>query len=81
MPCFVDIMRPLTPAETAAWGFYLRLDRTQWRHARVLFRRACQGVEPGSNLRRFVAQTGLVEAVVTVHLEEILRDLAAEVKR
>ena len=46
-----------------------------------MFRRVCQGEEPGVHLQRFVAETRLVEAVVTIHLEEILRELAAEVKR
>lgn len=26
-PCFIDSMRPITPAEVDGWGFYLNLHR------------------------------------------------------
>ena len=76
--CFVDTQRPITPAEIAGRRFYLALHRDKWRAARVMFRRACQGEEPGANLLPFVADSGLDDAVVLVHLEQVLRDLAEE---
>ena len=74
-------MQPLTPAETEAWRFYLRLPTTHWRAAREMFRRTCQGERPGPNLLRFVAETGVTDTAVMAKLEAVLRDLAAEVRR
>ena len=78
MTCFVDTMRPITPAETKGWGFYLALHRDHWRAGRHMFRRACQGEEPAVNLFWFIADTGLDDAAVVVYLEEVLKDLAEE---
>ena len=77
MPCFID-KRPVTPAETAAWRFYLNLNSNQWRAARVMFRRTCQGENHGAALLRFVAESGLNDTAVVVRLEILLRDLALE---
>jgi hypothetical protein len=76
--CFVDTMRPVTPAEIVAWRFYLSLHRDHWRAAKAMFRGACAGEEQGANLLRFVADTGLDDGAVVVHLEDVLRDLASE---
>jgi hypothetical protein len=43
-----------------------------------MFRGACAGEEQGANLLRFVADTGLDDGAVVVHLEDVLRDLASE---
>ena len=71
-------MRPITPAEREAWAFYLTLHRGYWQSARAMFRRACQGDDQASNLLQFVSETGLDDAAVIIHLEQVLRDLAAE---
>ena len=78
--CWIDNLRPTTPAEKEAWQFYLALHSTHWRAARAMFRRACKGEELGANLLRFVADSGLDDAVVLVHLEQVLRDLAGEAR-
>ena len=71
-------MRPVSDAEREAWQFYLALHSTHWRPARHMFRRACCGDDPGSNLLQFVAETGLDNPAVIVHLEAVLRALAEE---
>ena len=78
MPCFIDTMRPVRPAEERAWRFDLRLPTNLWRAARPMFRRACQGEEPGANLFRFVSATGMTDATLLAELKEVLRGLAAE---
>ena len=71
-------MRPLTPAETEAWRFYLSLHTTHWRPARHMFRRASQGEKPEANLIQFVADTGVTDVALLAGLEAVLKDLAAE---
>jgi hypothetical protein len=77
MACFIDTMQPLTPAEERAWRFYLRLHTKLWRAARAMFRRACQGEQPGANLFRFVSDTGMTDATLLAELKEVLQALAA----
>ena len=76
--CWIDLLRPITAAETEAWRFYLALHSTHWRPARHMFRRACQGVEPRTNLLHFVSDTGIDDPAVIACLEDVLKDLAAE---
>ncbi|HTI01220.1 MAG TPA: hypothetical protein VL752_09780 [Acidisoma sp.] len=77
-PCFVDTMRPITPAETDAWRFYLNLHRDAWRPARAMFRAVCsQSASPGEALLAFVAASGLPSGAATT-LEAILQALAKE---
>jgi hypothetical protein len=81
MPCWINLLRPVTDAEHAAWKFYLALHSTHWRPARHMFRRACQGEDPGANLLRFISDTGIIDPSVVAHLTGVLRDLAGEMAR
>ena len=76
--CFIETMRPVTSAETAAWRFYLGLHRDYWPAARTMFRLTCEGEDHGAALLRFIVETGLNDSVVVVHLETVLRNLAVE---
>ena len=81
MLCFIDTMRPVTPAETAAWRFYLALHRDHWRAARAMFRRVHSGTAATPAVLGFVSETGITDMVVLDELEAVLRDLAKDVKR
>jgi hypothetical protein len=76
-PCFVDTMRPITPAETEAWRFYLNLHRDAWRPARAMFRSLHAGATPSEVLLEFVAVTGLSNRAAE-RLEGVLQALAKE---
>jgi hypothetical protein len=78
--CFVDTQRPITPAETAAWRFFLNLHRDHWRGARVAFRQVHIGMAPSEAMLGFVADTGMADPAILAGLEAVLRDLAAEVR-
>lgn len=75
-PCFVDTMRPVTPAETAAWRFYLSLHRDHWRAARMAFRRVCAGEAPSIALIAFVAASGISDQRAVAETEAVLQGLA-----
>ena len=76
--CFIDTMRPVTPAETAGWKFFLSLPRESWRGARIVFRRVHTGIPPGQAILGFVADTGVTDPALLAELEAVLEDLAAE---
>lgn len=75
--CFVDTMRPITPAETEAWRFYLDLHRDAWRPARAMFRAVHAGARPSDVMLEFVAATGLTSGAAE-RLESVLQALAKE---
>ena len=79
--CWINSLRPVTDAEHEASRFYLALHRGHWRAARHVFRRACQDEDPGANLLRFAAETGIDDPSVLYRLETVLTDLAQEVRR
>lgn len=76
--CFVDTMRPVTPAETTAWRLCLSLHRDHWRAARKAFRRVCAGTSPAEAIIVFVGESGVSDPVAVVEMERALVDLAAE---
>ena len=76
--CFIDTMRPITPAEQDAWSVYLRLHRDLWRPARDMFRRAYIGVQPGINILAVVSESGETDPEVLAQLEAALKGLALE---
>ena len=78
--CFIDTMRPVTPAETVAWRLYLSLHRDHWRPARAMFRRVHSGTAATPAVLGFVSETGITDIAVLDELESVLRNLAAEVK-
>jgi hypothetical protein len=78
MPCFIDTMRPVTPAETEGWKLFLSLPRATWRDARMLFRRVHNGMEPFDALTHFVGSTGIDDQATTARLETVLQTLALE---
>ena len=78
MPCFIDTMRPVTPAEIEGWRFFLRMPRDSWRGARIVFRRVHTGMSPGQAILGFVADTGVTDVAMLAELETVLRNLAAE---
>jgi hypothetical protein len=80
MPCFIDTMRPITPAETAAWKLFLTLPRGQWTAARKMFRRVHTGTLPGGAVQGFVSDTGITDTGLLAELEKAVRDLAEEEK-
>jgi hypothetical protein len=80
-PCFVDTMRPITPAETEAWHFYLNLHRDAWGPARTMFRAVCsQAASPSEALLAFVSATGLTSGAAE-RLEGLLQALAEDAGR
>ena len=76
--CFIDTMRPVTPAETAAWKAYLGLPQPHWRAARALFRRVHYGTSPAEALLGFTADAGVTDPDTLAALETALRALAGE---
>lgn len=76
-PCFIDTMRPITPAETEAWRFYLNLHRDAWRPARAMFRAVHAGAKPSETMLEFVQATGLTSGTAE-KLEGVLKALAKE---
>jgi hypothetical protein len=78
MPCFIDTMRPITPAETAAWRLFLELPSAYWRDARIMFRRVHNGMGPFDALAQFVGSAGVDDRAVVERLERVLRDLAGD---
>ena len=78
MPCFIDTMRPGTPAETAGWQFFLKMPRDSWRGARIVFRRVHVGMSPAQAVLGFVADTGVTDPALLAGLEAVLTDLAEE---
>lgn len=78
--CFIDSMRPITPAEVDAWSFYLNLHRDAWRPARAMFRAVHAGAAPSAVLLEFVQATGLTSGAAE-RLEGVLKALAEEGKR
>lgn len=76
--CFIDTMRPVTPAETEAWRFYLNLHRDAWRPAKAAFRAVHAGATPAAALLQFVAATG-ISGRQAEQFERVLQALAAEV--
>jgi hypothetical protein len=80
MPCFIDTMRPITPAETAAWKLFLTLPRSQWTAAKKMFRLIHTGTSPDEAMLGFVSDTGITDPAVLAELEKVVRDLAEEEK-
>ena len=76
--CWIDNLRPITPAEQAAWKVYLTLHRDHWRAARSMFRRVHSGMPGTTAVLGFVSDTGITDLVVLDKLETVLRDLAEE---
>ena len=76
--CFIDTMRPVTPAETAAWRAYLALHRDQWRAARTMFRSVYRGTSATAAVLAFVSETGITDVATLAELERALTELAAE---
>jgi hypothetical protein len=72
-------MRPITPAETEAWRFYLNLHRGACRPARAMFRALHAGATPSEVLLEFVQATGLSNRAAE-RLEGVLQALAKEVE-
>ena len=81
MSCFIDTMRPVTPAEIAGWRFFVKMPSDTMRGARVVFRRVHVGMSPGDAVLAFVADTGVTDAALLAELEAVLEELAAERKR
>lgn len=79
-PCFIDTMRPITPAEVDAWRFYLGLHRHAWRPARAMFRAVHAGAAVSDALLEFTMATGIVGSQVQM-LERVLLKLAGEAGR
>ena len=76
--CFIDTMRPVTRAETAAWRAYLALHRDHWRAARTMFRGVYSGTSATAAVLKFVSETGITDVATLVELERTLRDLVKE---
>jgi hypothetical protein len=70
-------MRPITPAETEAWRFYLNLHRDAWRPARAMFRAVHAGAAPSEVMLEFVQTAGLPSGAAE-RLESVLQALARE---
>lgn len=75
--CFIDTMRPITPAETEAWRLYLNLHRDAWRPAKTAFRAVHAGAAPSEVMLEFVQATGLTSGA-SERLESVLQALARE---
>lgn len=76
--CFIDTMRPVTPAETAASRFYLGLHRDHWRAARIVFRQVCAGIPANNALIAFVATAGPIEPETVEGMEAVLSAISRE---
>ena len=76
--CWIDNLRPITPAEQAAWKVYLAMHRDHWRAARATFRRVHSGTSATAAVLGFVSDTGITDLAVLDRLEEVLKDLAEE---
>lgn len=79
--CFVDSMRPVTPAEKEGWACFLALHREHWRDARIMFRQVFRGVGPDKALATFVAGVGFDDEPMCQRLRTALRELAREAGR
>ena len=79
--CFIDTMRPVTPAEEAAWRLFLSLPSSTWRDARMMFRRVRNGMTPFDALAQFVGVSGYEDKTMIAALEAVLQELAGEVTR
>ena len=76
--CWIDNLRPITPAEQAAWKLYLAMHRDHWRAARATFRSVHSGTPATAAVLKFVSETGITDVATLVELERVLRDLAEE---
>jgi hypothetical protein len=76
MPCFIDTMRPVTPAETEGWKLFQSLPGATWRDARMPLRRVHNGMEPFDALTQLVG--GIDDRATMARLETVLQKLAAE---
>ncbi|MCB8877605.1 hypothetical protein [Acidisoma silvae] len=78
--CFIDTMRPVTPAEREAWAVFLSLHRDHWRPARTMFRNVFSGVAPAEALLGFQVATCINDQDVTRRLEAVLVGLEKEAR-
>ncbi|MBW4022007.1 MAG: hypothetical protein HIU92_02550 [Proteobacteria bacterium] len=73
---FIDRDYRVTPAEKAAWSFYLSLPAPLMRPAKRAFRSIEGGVSPSDALTRFVLDSGVTDADMLGSLWEALEGLA-----
>jgi len=78
--CFVDTLRPVTPAQIEGWACYLALPRDHWREARVMFRLVFRGTHPERVLTDFVQTTGLDDPAMKRRLQLALAELSKEAR-
>jgi hypothetical protein len=78
--CFIDTMRPITPGERLGWEAFLRLPSAHWKAARTMFRHSYGGWDVGTNLLRFVGETGINDMATIASLEAALTALEKERK-